>query len=92
MLTERFPPSHNQPQNHVTETATMATEQQLKEAQSLIVAANVLRVWHQPEKARAKLNQALELVDDKPRLKQSILTELGRPDCQPGNCKCGCCI
>ncbi len=65
----------------------MANDQQIREAQSLITAGNVLKVWRQNEGARQKYRPAMDLVADEPKLRDALAREIGLPDC-----RCGCCL
>ena len=70
----------------------MANDQQIREAQSLITAGNVLKVWNQRDQARQKYRQAMELVEDEPNFRDALARELALPECLPGDCRCGCCM
>ena len=50
----------------------MANDEQIREAQSLMTAGNVLRVWRQNDGARRKYRQAMDLVADEPKLRDAL--------------------
>lgn len=62
-----------------------------REVFSLICAANIYRGWYMHNKSTEKLKKALEINQD-PKINLVILKELGKLNCQPNNCKCGCCL
>ena len=61
------------------------------EVHSLICAGNIYKTWYMHEESREKYRKALELTENE-SMKAALLRELCKPDCQPGNCRCGCCL
>lgn len=65
--------------------------QEQREVQSLLVAHNILSVWHSHDAARSKLHEAIDLTTD-PELASALWKRLNTPPCPAGDCRCLTCL